>query len=304
MTMVDETGIESAESQAPMSDDDRGFREALAEKLERMDTEPVEASEPAAPREPAPETRTAAEPAPERDTPSQQAIDYATLRAPELRQHLTAREQELQAAKDARSKAETRLKDLESKDSEYTQRESEAIASLGDDTEYSALARKVTAARDLDQDPSYYLTDDEMRTFDRLTAQRKHAASLMGVAATRVFERNIAEAKERVETHGLDPKVVALNPGTGALIDHAVEVTMKKVTESFKDQLAEKDATIASLQTQVVGRNSKSPSVGGRSSGDGKAARGPSSGDDAMDDIKEGRRDQARQNRGRSAAYL
>lgn len=267
MTMIDETETQAAESQAPEAPRRFSLAEALASPIGEQapdDDQPEETHEPAARSEPKPETPPAAEKAPEGEAPSTQSVDYATLRAPELRQHLTEREKELQAVRDEAAKLKTELDDHRQYRVTMGDHELAAREVFGSDDDYQRLARKVQAAKDLEQDPSYYLTAEEMETLDRLTAQRLHGAKLFALANERINERQWEAIENRIEKHGLDPKTVTKNIDRGALIDHVVSVTEKRLNEQHKDALAEWEAKYDDLNRKFQARRAD-PGVGGRS---------------------------------------
>lgn len=264
MVMIDNLQSDGPELEAPETHARYRLDEALSEWTDAPADQPETPVETAAEQTPAPKLPEASPTEPQGEASASPAVDYSTLRAPELRQHLTAREKDLADARAEIEKARKELAEHRGKVDDYGKREQEALASLGSDDEFSTLHRKVQAAKELGQDPAYYLTDDELRAYDRLSAQRTHAASLLRIADAAIRKGIADDVSTRVEKYGLDPKVVNANPDTGTLLDHAVAVTEKRVAESFKDTIAEKDAEIKTLSDRLLGR-SKDPGIAGRS---------------------------------------
>lgn len=176
----------------------------------------------------------------------------------------------------------TKVTDLQRQLDEATGKVSEAeqrrradtaafLAAFGDDAEYERRTRIANRMFD----PNYTgptLTNEEAAELARWTTTRDHAEPLkeryLGEArqlveranedaremvkrAGKQFQEYIAaETISRVEKHGLDPEVVG-TAEYGALLDHAVEVTTKRLTEKHAAELQAERDKVSQLEADL-----------------------------------------------------
>lgn len=303
MTQLTDRVGDEIQGVTPADSDDLSFADALREKLELPASQP-EGSDDAAAR-PA-ESSEPDEASPEQPSSPRQPVQerrLEQLRAEELREMVTSERTkhgtELQSVRDELDALRKEHDTLVVSQNDTTH---QALASFGSDDQYAALARKVQAAKDLDQDPSYYLSDEEMRSFEQMHSQRLHGAAMFRLATERIDDARWGQVESRIEKLGLDPKKVTKGIETGALMDHVAAATEARVREAVKDEIAEAKADADSARSQLAGR-AKGVSVTGRYSGDGEPMRNTRDSaqnrrdDDGDDDLIAGLRERDRSSR-------
>lgn len=187
-----------------------------------------------------------------------------------------AKVQQIEAEKqEIAARAETLQKQLDEatgKVSEAEQkRQADTAAFLeayGDDAEYERLRR----INDTSHVTGAYLSNEDAEKLARWTTTRTHADPLRQrflMEARQVAERAnedaratveragqqfqqyiAAETISRVEKYGLDPETVK-SAEYGALLDHAVDVTTKRLKEAHAAELAERDERISGLEADL-----------------------------------------------------
>lgn len=142
------------------------------------------------------------------------------------------------------------------------------VEAFGDDAEYERLRR----INDTSHVTGTYLTNEEAEQLARWTTTRTHADPLQRrylAEARQMVERTNEEAAKRIrdageqfqqylvaqtapraEKYGLDPEVIR-TAEYGALIDHAVEVTTRRLSEQHAAALKERDDTISGLEADL-----------------------------------------------------
>ena len=158
-------------------------------------------------------------------------------------------------------------------ESEQARRANDAAfqAIHGDEAEFQ---RRTRIANQM-FDPNYtgpQLTNDEALELARWTVTREHAEPLRNLylgEARQMVERANEDARQRVleagqqfqqyiaaetisraERYGLDPEVIK-SAEYGGLIDHAVAVTTKRLTERHTTELRERDDKISQLEADL-----------------------------------------------------
>ena len=143
---------------------------------------------------------------------------------------------------------------------------------FGDDAEYDRRTRIANRMFDA-QYTGPQLTNDEALELARWTTNREHADPIRQKAlaeARTIVERTTQQARDqiqqagrqwqeyiaaetisRVDKYGLSPDVVQ-RAQYGELIDHAVDVTTKRLSEQHAAEIAARDATISGLEADLV----------------------------------------------------
>lgn len=139
---------------------------------------------------------------------------------------------------------------------------------FGDDAEYERLRR----INDTSHVTGTYLSNEDAEKLARWTTTRTHAEPLQQrylADARQIVERAnedaratveragqqfqqyiAAETISRVERHGLDPEVVK-TAEYGGLLDHAVAVTEKRLTDKHTAEIKDRDDKISQLEADL-----------------------------------------------------